>query len=56
MAKYLLSKDAKNDFIRIHHYGIQQFGVSQADKYFHGFFDCFDAIAERPFFLKPLIT
>jgi len=49
MADYRLSNEAKNDLIRIHQYGIKKFGVSQADKYFHAFFDCFDDIASRPF-------
>jgi toxin ParE1/3/4 len=49
MAKYILSKTAKEDLIRIHHYGIKQFGLNQADKYFDSFFKYFDLIAERPF-------
>jgi len=49
MAKYRLSNEAKNDLIRIHHYGIQKFGMTQADKYFESFFEYFDIIAERPF-------
>lgn len=49
MAKYRLSNEAKADLIRIHHYGIERFGVVQADKYLDLLFDCFDAIAERPF-------
>lgn len=49
MADYRLSNEAKNDLIRIHQYGIKKFGVSQADKYFHAFFDCFDDITTRPF-------
>jgi len=49
MAKYRLSNDAKEDLIRIHHYGIEKFGVSQADKYFDTFFEYFDIIAQRPF-------
>jgi toxin ParE1/3/4 len=49
MADYRLSNEAKNDLIRIHQYGIKKFGVSQADKYFHAFFDCFDDIGTRPF-------
>ena len=49
MAKYRLSNEAKEDLIRIHHYGIEKFGVSQADKYFDSFFECFDIIAQRPF-------
>lgn len=49
MDKYRLSNDAKEDLIRIHHYGIEKFGMSQADKYFDTFFEYFDIIAQRPF-------
>jgi len=49
MAKYKLANDAKEDLIRIHHYGVEKFGLSQADKYFDSFFDHFELIAERPF-------
>ena len=49
MAKYKLSNEAKNNLIRIHHYGIEKFGTAQADKYFESFFEYFDIIAERPF-------
>ena len=49
MAKYLLSNAAKEDLIRIHHYGVERFGVAQADKYFEAFFQCFDMISKRPF-------
>ncbi len=42
MAKYKLTNEAKNYLIRIHHYGVKKFGMTQADKYF-------DIIAERPF-------
>ena len=49
MAKYLLSNAAKEDLIRIHHYGVERFGIAQADKYFEAFFQCFDIIAQRPF-------
>ena len=38
MGKYRLSNTAKDDLIRIHHYGIRKFGVRQADKYFNDFF------------------
>ncbi|MBS9773930.1 MAG: type II toxin-antitoxin system RelE/ParE family toxin [Tenacibaculum sp.] len=48
MANYKLSNEAKDDLIRIHHYGIEKFGKKQADKYFNAFFDCFEIIAERP--------
>ena len=49
MAKYRLSNEAKNDLIQIHHYGVEKFGMTQADKYFKSFFIHFDSIAERPF-------
>lgn len=49
MAKYKLSNDAKEDLIRIHHYGVKKFGMAQADKYFLSFFKYFDIIAQRPF-------
>jgi toxin ParE1/3/4 len=49
MAKYKLSNEAKEDLIRIHQYGVRNFGMDQADKYFHTFFEYFDDIAERPF-------
>lgn len=49
MAKYKLSKVAKEDLIRIHHYGVKKFGMKQADKYFKSFFTHFELIAERPF-------
>ena len=59
MANYKLSNDAKEDLIRIHHYGEKQFGIKQADKYFYSFFVHFESIAQNPFsfesvdFIKP---
>jgi len=49
MAKYKLSNIAREDLIRIHHYGVKTFGMTQADRYFDSFFECFDIIAQRPF-------
>ncbi len=49
MAKYKLSITAKEDLIRIHHFGVQRFGMKQADNYFNDFFKAFEKIAERPF-------
>lgn len=49
MADYRLSNAAKEDLIRIHHYGVEKFGITQADKYFDLFFEYFDLIAQRPF-------
>ncbi len=49
MAKCRLSNEAKNDLIRIHQYGVEKFGMLQADSYFGSFFEFFDLIAENPF-------
>lgn len=49
MAKYKLSNEAKNDLIRIHHYGVAKFGMVEADKYLETFFEYFEMIAERPY-------
>ncbi|AWW29569.1 type II toxin-antitoxin system RelE/ParE family toxin [Echinicola strongylocentroti] len=49
MAKYRLSNEAKNNLIRIHHYGVKKFGMTQADEYFASFFKYFEIIAQRPF-------
>ncbi len=49
MAEYKLSNAAKEDLIRIHHYGVEKFGLTQADKYFDSFFNYFEIIAQSPF-------
>jgi len=49
MAEYRLSNAAKEDLIRIHHFGVEKFGIVQADKYFDSLFDYFEIIAQRPF-------
>lgn len=49
MAEFRISNTAKEDLIRIHHYGVKKFGMTQADKYFETFFEYFDIIAEQPF-------
>lgn len=49
MAKYRLSNVAKEDLIRIHQYGVEKFGMVQADKYFDSLFEYFEIICQRPF-------
>ena len=49
MKGYKLSQEAKQDLIRIHQYGSKTFGEIQADKYFNGFFEYFELIAENPY-------
>jgi toxin ParE1/3/4 len=49
MAEYRLSNEAKNDLIRIHQYGVERFGMAQADNYFDSFFNTLTfIIAQRP--------
>ena len=49
MADYKLTNEAKQDPIRIHQYGVEKFGVTQADKYYDSFFKYFDIIAQQPY-------
>ena len=49
MTNYRLSNTAKEDLIRIHHYGVRTFGEKQADKYFDSFFENFDRISKSPY-------
>jgi len=49
MSSYKLSNVAKEDLIRIHSYGVKQFGMTQADNYFNTFFEYFDLIAQSPY-------
>jgi toxin ParE1/3/4 len=44
MTDFKLSNAAKEDLIRIHHYGVAKFGMTQADKYFNDLFKCFNII------------
>lgn len=59
MGKFKLNIVAKEDLIRIHHYGVHQFGKKQADEFFDTFFKHFELIGENPFsfesveFIKP---
>jgi toxin ParE1/3/4 len=49
MYSYYLSSEAKEDLRRIYYYGVGQFGIDQADKYFNMIHDCFDRIEKDPF-------
>ncbi|WP_374400543.1 type II toxin-antitoxin system RelE/ParE family toxin [Flavobacterium sp.] len=55
MYSYDLSEKAKEDLLRIYEYGIGQFGLDQADKYFDMMHQCFDKIATNPF-LFPTVS
>ena len=49
MANYKLSNTAKEDLIRIHQYGVKNFGIRQADNYFNDLFKSFDLITSLPY-------
>lgn len=49
MGNYKLSEAAKIDLIRIHQYGVLNFGEDQADRYFFAIFGQFEKIAENPY-------
>jgi toxin ParE1/3/4 len=49
MSSFRLSNEAKEDLIRIHHYGVKKFGEAQADIYFDTFFEYFELISTNPF-------
>ncbi len=55
MYHYDLTEQAKEDLLRIYEYGISQFGIDQADKYFDMLHDCFSKIAKNPY-LFPAVS
>jgi len=52
MPNYRISNEAEADLIRIHQFGIKNFGMTQADKYFNTFLKYFDLIAQSPLSFK----
>jgi toxin ParE1/3/4 len=49
MKQYKLSKEAENDLIRIHQYGMIEHSEAQADKYYFAFIKRFESITEQPY-------
>lgn len=49
MSNYRINRIAEEDMIRIFHYGVQQFGLKQAEKYYDKLFEYFEAIAKSPY-------
>lgn len=49
MDRYRLNSLVKEDLIRIHHYGVKQFEMIQAEKYIKVIFAQFEKIAQRPY-------
>ena len=47
-AGYRLSPNAQADLERIWFYGLEQWGVEAADKYYHAFLSHFEYLAEQP--------
>jgi len=49
MANYKLSNQVEEDLIRIHQWGVEQFGEQAADAYYFRFFERFEILAESPY-------
>ena len=49
MGTYKLSRDAEQDLDRIWLRGLKEYGLEQADKYYHALFDRFEELAENPY-------
>ena len=49
MGDYFLTREAKEDLLRIYEFGVYYFGTPQADKYFNTMHDCFAKIASNPY-------
>ena len=49
MSNYRISRVAEEDIIQIFQYGVKQFGLNQAEKYYNKLFDYFDTIAKSPY-------
>jgi toxin ParE1/3/4 len=48
MADFVLTEEAKEDLWRIYNFGVEQFGETQAEKYFAMMYGCFRKIAKFP--------
>ena len=48
MGNYKLSQDAQTDLIRIHQYGVREYGEAQADAYYYKLIERFKQLAEQP--------
>ncbi len=48
MGVYKLSKEAENDIANIYEYGIEHFGILQAQKYLLEIHDIFQTLADNP--------
>jgi len=48
MGRYRISQEAEADLVRIHQYGVRNYGEQKADQYFYAFFDRFEKLANNP--------
>jgi len=56
MSNYFLTREAKEDLWRIYEFGVSNFGIIQAEKYFNMMQDCFDKIASNPFMFPVVVN
>lgn len=55
MYDLFLTREAKEDLLRIYEYGVYKFGQTQAEKYFYEMHECFDKIASNPYMFPEYI-
>jgi len=56
MYNYKLSFEAEEGIIRIFEYGLGQFGILQAAKYYDMLFECFNKTASNPFMFPVVLN
>ena len=49
MYKCHISFEAEEDIVRIFEFGLNRFGLQQANKYYDMLFECFNKIASNPY-------
>ena len=48
MGTYKLTRDAKDDLIRVYQRGLREFGEARTDAYFNALFERFELLADQP--------
>ncbi len=52
MANYKLNEEAEDDVRQLYRYGILNFGLDEADRYYDGLFERFEKLAENPYLFR----
>ncbi len=52
MANYKLNEEAEDDIRQLYRYGILNFGLEEAGRYYDGLFERFEKLAENPYLFR----